>query len=205
MAAPPTAAPYGSCRFCGVATPPDATACPICGIEAPIAAPTTAAAPSVRRRVRWTHALRVLLVVGVAAGLAYTIVDAEITGPPVVADPLTTAGVHSIPIGSIFTLAGNITGGDYVVGNFTTIDPSGLSLGVVVYNSSEWGKFVNGSAATPAWSLPAADEGRIIFSAPYTDFYHFVFENPYPASSGFVVTAYITTEYESNVGDDGFG
>jgi len=32
-----------------------------------------------------------------------------------------------------------------------------------------------------------------------------VFENPYAPSTHLSVTVYITTEYESNVGDEGFG
>ena len=59
--------------------------------------------------------------------------------------------------------------------------------------------------ATPAYSISPAPTGRIIYSALYTDEYYFVFENPYPVSSGLALTVYITTQYESNVGDEGFG
>jgi len=197
---------WGNCRFCGVAVPAGAVRCEICGAEGPVAATALAsAAPRVRRRIRWTAALRTLLVVGVVIGLAYTIIDAEFTGPPVVADPLTTAGVHAIPVGASYVLIGNITGGDYVVGNFTTIDPAGLSLAIAIYNTSEWAARQASQPTTPAWSSPAAPTGRIIFIAQYTDEYFFVFANPYPATSGLGVTAYITTQYESNVGDEGLG
>jgi hypothetical protein len=204
--APPDPAAWGSCPFCGVAVPPGAAKCEICGAEGPVAAgalPT--AAPSVRRRVRWTAWLRTAIVLGVTIGLAYTIIDAELTGPPNVADPLTTAGVHRIPVGEQYVLAGNITGGDYVLGNYTTIDPAGLSLAVAVFNSTEWTYLVDHQPATSAWSSPALPDARIIFPAPYTDLYYFVFTNPYAPTTHLNVTAYITTEYESNVGDEGFG
>ncbi|MGP8078299.1 MAG: hypothetical protein ACLQD8_04060 [Thermoplasmata archaeon] len=205
-APPPEPAPWGSCRFCGVAVRPEALTCGICGADGPIAAGGLASAPrTVRRRVRWTATLRTLIVIGVAVGLAYTLIDAVLTGPPSVADPLTTSGVHSIPVGSVFVLSGDITGGDYVIGNYTTIDPAGLSLAVAVYNSTEWSALGLGRGAVSAWSSPPQPAGRIIFSAPYTDSYYFEFTNPYPTTSGLNVTAYITTEYESNVGDEGFG
>jgi hypothetical protein len=206
MAAAPDPATWGSCRFCGVAVRPGSAHCAICGADRPVVAGTMPGEPrSVRRRVRWTSALRALIVVGVVIGLAYTIIDAEFTGPPVVADPLTTAGVHSIPIGSAYVLTGNITGGDYVVGNYSTIDPSGLSVTVAVYNESEWSKLGSAGGAAPSWSSPAQPTGRIIFTAQYTDQYYFVFSNPYPASSRLNVTVYVTTQYESNVGDEGLG
>jgi len=203
---PPVPGTWGSCAFCGVAVAPGASKCEICGAERPVAAGRLASAPvSVRRRIRWTAALRTLLVVGVAVGLAYTIVDAEITGPPNVPDPLTTAGVHTIAPGQEYVLAGNITGGDYIVGNYTTIDPAGLSLAVAVYNQSNYDLLSAGQPSESSWSAGASPAGRIIFSAPYTDMYYFVFTNPYEPPSPLNVTAYITTEYESNVGDGGFG
>ena len=196
---------WGSCQFCGVAVPAGALHCPICGADAPVAAGRLADAPrGVRRRVRWTAALRTFLVVGVAVALAYTLIQAAWSGPPNVADPLTTAGVYSIPVGESMVIAGDITGGDYVVGNFTTIDPGGLSLAVTVYNQTAWLDHSAGRPATSAWSVPAQPNGRIIFTAPYTDLYYFVFSNPYPTPSGLGVTAYVTTQYESNVGDEGF-
>jgi hypothetical protein len=205
-AAAPDPATWGACRFCGVAVAPTALHCEICGADDPVAAGRLPSAPkSVRRRVRWTAALRTLIVVGVAIGLAYTIIDAEFTGPPVVADPLTTAGVYTIPIGHEYILNGNITGGDYVVGNFTTIDPTGLSLAVAVYNASAFLAWELKESNAPAWSSTAAPSGRIIFSPEYTDMFYFVFSNPYAPPSTLNVTAYITTEYESNVGDDGMG
>lgn len=207
MASPaPDPATWGSCQYCGVAVPPGAGHCEICGADGPVRAGALATAPkSVRRRIQWTAWLRTVIVLGVAVGLAYTIVDAEITGPPSAGDPLTTAGIYTIPVGTVHVLAGNVTGGDYVIGNFTTIRPGGLSLSLAVYNASNWHRLVNGSSVAPAWSMPAQPDGRIIFVAQYTDLYYFVFSNPYPVGSTLNVTAYITTEYESNVGDEGFG
>jgi hypothetical protein len=204
--AAPNPSAWGACRFCGVAVAAGAQRCGICGADRPVAAGGLTDAPrNVRRRVRWTAALRTIVVIGVAVGLTYTIVGAVLSGPPNVADPLTTSGVYAISAGQYMVLSGDITGGDYVVGNYTTIDPGGLSLSVEVYNSSGWSEFELGQPTVPAWSAPAQPAARIIFSAPYTDTYYFVFTNPYPATSGLGVTAYVATEYESNVGDEGFG
>lgn len=204
--APADPAAWGSCRFCGVAVPPGAAHCEICGADGPLPAGTLTAAPkAVRRRVQWAAGLRSLIVAGVVIGLAVTLVQAVIAGPPNVPDPLTTAGVHEIPAGGTWVLSGNVTGGDYVTGNFTTIDPAGLSLGLDVYNSSQYFSLGSSKPTTPLFSISPAPTGRIVFTADYTDRFYFVFWNPYAPSSGLNVTAYITTEYESNVGDEGFG
>jgi len=159
----------------------------------------------VRRRVRWTAALRTLIVLVVAVGLTYTIVGAVLSGPPNVPDPLTPSGVYAILPARSMILSGDITGGDYVVGNYSTIDPGGVSVSVAVYNSTEWSALERGASTAPAYSIPPEPAARIVFSAPYTDTYYFVFSNPYPVPSGLNVTVYIATDYESNVGDDGFG
>lgn len=207
MAGPSTPDPtWGVCRFCGVAVMAGASRCGICGAADPLPAAEVARAPRpVRRWVRLTHGLRVMAVVVVVVGLAYALISAELSGPPKVPDPLTTSGVYTISAGRYYLLTGEVTGGDFVVGNYSTLVPGGSSLEVAVYNSTEGSVFVNGTPAVAAWSLPAEPGGRIIFSAPYTDTYYFVFENPYPSSSQLNVTAFIETEYESNVGDDGFG
>jgi hypothetical protein len=202
----PAAPPWGVCRFCGVAVAAGATHCGICGAADPLPAADVSKAPRpVRRWVRLTHGVRVLAVVVVVVGLAYALIPAALSGPPNVPDPLTTSGVYSIAAGGFVLLTGEMTGGDYVVGNYSTMAPAGTSLQVAVYNATGWSTFVNGTPAAPAWSIPAQPGARIIFSAPYTDTYYFVFENPYPAASGVKVTAYIGTQYESNVGADGFG
>ncbi len=197
---------WGACRFCGAAVRPDAAACGICGETSPIrAADLATAPPRVRRRLFLTHGLRTLIVVTAAVGLAYLLITTALAGPPVVTDPLTTSGTYTLGAGNSTVLQGNITGGDYVVGNFTTVRPAGTEISVAVYNSTEYARYFARDPATPAYTINDSAAGRIIFSPLYTDFFTFVFTNPYPVSSHLNVTVYITTEYESNVGDDGFG
>ncbi len=140
----------------------------------------------------------------VVVGLAYSLVSVVLQGPPVVADPLTTAAMYHIGAGNITILSGEITGGDYVLGNFTTQLPSGASIQLAVYNSTEGAAFFTGSPSTPAYTISPTSDGRIVFSAAYTDTFYFVFTNPYPVASHLTVEVWITTTYESNVGDDGF-
>jgi hypothetical protein len=197
---------WGTCRFCGAAVRPGAANCTLCGEGSPIPAGALASAPApVRRRVRLTHGLRTLIVVVAAVGLAYLMISTALSGPPNVVDPLTTSGVYTIGPGNYTLISGDVTGGDFVVGNFTTIDPAGTQIVVNIYNSTEWALYGTGAAALPAYNLSAEASGRIIFTPLYTDTFYFVFSNPYPPSSHLAVTVYVTTEYESNVGDDGFG
>jgi hypothetical protein len=204
--APPSPSTWGECRFCGVAVPPQAGVCPICGAEAPIRAAEVRQTPrSLRTRLKLIGAIRTLIVVGVVALLAYSLVSVVIQGQPNVPDPLTTAGTYTIGAGNFTLITGEITGGDFVIGNFTSVDPSGASIQLAVYNSTEWIAFITHNPATPAYTIGAAQDGRIIYSAPYTDDFYFVFENPYAPSTGISVTVYITTTYESNVGNEGFG
>jgi hypothetical protein len=197
---------WGACRFCGVAVPPGATQCTECGAPDPV---TSSELPKLRgrvkRRLRTLNLLRTIVVVAVAVGLAYTLISLIVTGPPVVSDPLTTSGVYTIGAGNFTLISGEITGGDYVQGNFTTTDPAGTNLGVAVYNSTQIAQFLNGEDPAPQWSTGPTDSGLIVFSAPYTDTFTFVFTNPYPPSTHLTIEAYIVTVYESNVGDDGFG
>ncbi len=208
MAAPPPPGPgtWGTCRFCGVAVAPGASTCGICGAADPIAA---GALPResrrVRRRVRITGALRTVIVLAVVIGLSYALISAVVQGPPVVADPLTTAGTYVLGPGNYTVIAGNITGGDYIIGNWTSVSPPGILIGVAVYNSSQWGWFTSGAGSQGnQWNNTPGPSGRIIFSAPYTDMYYFVITNLLPSTSHLNVSVYVTTEYESNVGDDGF-
>ncbi|MGP8110175.1 MAG: hypothetical protein ACLQD9_05645 [Thermoplasmata archaeon] len=197
---------WANCRYCGAAVRPGAAKCGICGEGSPVPAAELANAPkAVRRRIRLTHGLRSMIVIAAAVGLAYLMISTALSGPPNVVDPLTTAGAYTIGAGNFTILSGNITGGDFVVGNYTTIAPMGTEITLTVYNSTEWGLFVNGSAATPAYSIAPTASGRLIFSPLYTDQFTFVFTNPYPTSSHLTVRVYVTTDYESNVGDDGFG
>ncbi len=180
--------------------------CPECGAPEPIASVELPKVRGrVRRRLQTLNLLRTLIVVAVAVGLAYTMLSLVLTGPPNVPDPLTTSGSYTIGAGNFTVISGEITGGDYVQGNFTTTDPAGTNLGVAVYNSTQWVQFLTGQDPAPQWSAGPAASGLIVFSAPYTDTFTFVFTNPYPPSTHLSVEAYITTVYESNVGDDGFG
>lgn len=204
MAASP-GAEWGACRSCGGATAPGATVCAQCGAHDPLPSYRLASAPApVRRRLRLTHGLRTLLVVAAVAGLGFTLVSAAFSGPPTVADPLTVTVTYTLEPGRYAVLSGEITGGDFVVGNYSSLQPAGASVGLAVYNSTEWERFTGSSPATSAWAVPPQPSGRIVYSAPYTDTFYFVFTNPYPAGSGLTVTVGVTTQYESNVGADGF-
>jgi hypothetical protein len=199
-------AAWGTCRYCGTAVAPDSATCGLCGADRPIGAGALGAEPvGVRRRVAFTNGLRTLVVVGVALALAVTLVGAVLTGPPNVADPLTTSGTYAVRPGSSPILSGAVTGGDFVVGNFTSVRPFGANVTLSVYNASEWALVIGNGTGTPAWSTPSEGSGRIIFTAPYTDTYVFVLTNPYPEGTQLTITVYVTTQYESNVGDDGFG
>jgi hypothetical protein len=80
-----------------------------------------------------------------------------------------------------------------------------MNVAITVYNSTQWTWFTTGQGSPGfQWNNTPASEGRIIFSAPYTDTYYFVVENPYPVASHLTIDVYVATTYESNVGDDGF-
>jgi hypothetical protein len=193
------------CSYCGVAVPAGATKCPICGADRPVPAGGMASASRpVRRRIRLTATLRSAIVIAVAVGLAYTLIAAVLAGPPVVPDPLTTAGSYQLGPGNFTVIWGNITGGDYVQGNFTSVSPPGMDIAVAVYNQSEYSWFVNGTG-TPGvqWNNTPTWDGAVVFAAPYTDTFFFVFTNPLPVSSGITVEVYIATTYESDVAEDG--
>lgn len=197
---------WGACRFCGVAVPPGATKCTICGAENPIPAAAAASTPrKVRRWLRFTGAFRTIIVVTVIAGLAYAVLSAELAGPPVLTgDPLTTAGTYTIGPGNYTVIFGEITGGDYVTGNYTAVAPAGVNIGLAVYNSSEWNQFHAGGAPTPLWSVSPTPNAEIVYAPLVTDDYYFVFSNSYPVASHLTVAVYITTLYNPNVANDGF-
>jgi hypothetical protein len=201
----PAPGTWGACRFCGVAVPSGARVCEICGAPSPLSASEIRTAPrAVRRRLAWTGFLRAFVVVAVIGALGYAIISAELSGPPNVPDPLTTAGAYTLTPGGYTVISGEITGGDYVIGNFSSEAPAGASVELAVYNSTEWSLYLEKGSASPAYSLGASPTGRIVYSAAYTDTFYFTFTNPYPPTSDLNVTVYIVTEYESNVGDDGF-
>jgi hypothetical protein len=205
VAAPPSPETWGACRFCGVAVAPGAAKCGICGAPDPVAASALPkASRRVRRRIQLTNAFRSIVVITVVVGLSYALLSAVIQGPPVVADPLTTSGAYLLGAGNYTVIEGNITGGDYVIGNWTSLNPPGMDIGVAIYNSSQWGWFTSGQGSPGnQWNNTPSANGRIVFSAAYTDMYYFVITNVVPPSAHITVDVYVTTEYESNVGDDG--
>jgi hypothetical protein len=159
----------------------------------------------VRRWIRLTHAFRTLIVITVVVGLAYAILSAVLSGPPTLStDPLTTAGTYTIGPQNYTVLSGEITGGDYVTGNFTTTHPVGVNIAVAVYNSSEWSQFAAGQSPTPLYSVAPTYNAEIVYAPDVTDTYYFVFTNPYPVSSHLAIGVYITTLYNANVANDGF-
>jgi hypothetical protein len=198
---------WGVCRFCGVAVPNRASRCLECGAEGPLSPSELRRAPKrMRRRVWFTGFLRTFVVAGVIVVLAYALLSAVLQGPPVLStDPLTTNAGYIVGPGNFTVISGEITGGDYVIGNYSSFDPSHAIVGFVVYNSSEWAHRLAGDSPTPTYAAATLPSGRIIFSAPVTDTYYFVFTNPYPVTSHLTIGVYVTTQYESNVGDDGFG
>ncbi len=200
---PPSA--WGTCSTCAGAVPPGAALCPQCAGTGAIPPSALSSAPrKVRRRVLELRALRVLVVVGAIVALAAALVPPALSGPPSAPDPLTTRGLYTLLPSAHTVLSGEITGGDYIVGNFTTVQPAGTDVTVSVYNTTAWEALGRGETASPAWSIPAEPSGRIVYSASYTDTYYFVFANPYPVASGISVTLYVATNYESNVATGGF-
>ncbi len=197
---------WGSCRFCGVAVPAGAATCGICGADHPLsAAEAKTAPPKVRRWIRLTRAFRVFVVVVVVVGLAYAILSAVLSGPPtLVSDPLTTSGTYTLGPGNYTVISGEITGGDYVTGNFTAVHPLGVNVAVAVYNSSEWSAFVAGGTPSPLYSVAPTYSAQLVYSPDVTDTYYFVFSNPYPASTHLTIGVYIVTLYNANVANDGF-
>jgi hypothetical protein len=206
MAAPAESpAAWGTCRFCGVAVPHGAIRCVECGAEGPLSSADLRAAPKrLRWRVKFTGGLRTLIVVGVIAGLTYATLSAVFQGPPVLTgDPLTTSAGYLVGPGNYTVISGEITGGDYVIGNYSSFDPVGVDVDFVVYNSSEWTSFVTGGAPNPAYSASPTYSARIVYSPLVTDTYYLVFTNPYAVSTHLTIGIFVVTQYESNVGDDG--
>ncbi len=200
MTEPAAGGAWGTCQGCGRAVPASDPACPTCGSSARVASERIADLPkSPRRRVRAMQAIRVSLVVAVVVGLIAAIVPAVLSGPPTLADPLTTSGTYTIPAGGYIDLAGAITGEDYVDGNYTILFPVGTQLVFQVYNSTEFPLFAGHLSAEPLWNQTSPDAAAIVFAAPYTDTFYLVFENPYQATSGINETIYIVTNYQTNV------
>lgn len=202
MATSATERKWGSCSFCGDAVPPDAKICPTCGKEQGTLAERLAQARSRpgRRRATLLAWLRILVVVGVVAAIGWAIIAAEISGPTTYADPLTGTWTLTVVPGGWGLIAGNITGEDYITGNFSVETPVAADVMVYIYNSTEFSVFYAHELAQPV-TQPYANvsSARIVFAAPYTDTFYFVFENPYPAGSNLTEKIYVATTYETNV------
>jgi hypothetical protein len=200
VSAPVDPRAWGSCLYCGDAVPPDSNACPICGAENPIRAGQAPKEPKrVRRRIWALGTLRSVLVFGAIALLVYAIIAAELSGPPVIADPLTHSGTYYISSENYTVLSGSVQGGDYILGNWSVMVPFAGEMSLVIYNSTEFTQFQAGdNAANQTWVAPTTN-GQIDFSALYTNTFYFVFENPYPASSGLNEKVYISTAYTPDV------
>lgn len=202
MATSAPEARWGSCTFCGDAVPPDAKGCPTCGKEQGSLAERTAQGRTrpLRRRMAVLRALRILVVVAIVGAIGYAIISAEISGPTTFPDPLTGAWTLSVPPGGWGLLAGNITGEDYITGNFSVETPVSANAVVMIFNSTEFTAFYeHQSAQTAAPPYSNVSSARIVFAAPYTDEFYFVFENPYAANTNITEKIYVTTTYETNV------
>jgi hypothetical protein len=202
MATAGPAAPWETCTFCGDAVPPDATMCPTCGKEQGPPAQRRAESRTrpIRRRLVLLRWLRALVVVAIVAGIGWAILSAELSGPTTYPDPLTGSRTFTVPPAGWSLLAGNITGEDFVTGNFSVMTPTAAEAVVLIFNASEFQAFASHetirTVAPPYLNVSSA---RIVFAAPYTDEFYFVFENPYPATSGITETIFVSTTYETNV------
>ncbi len=196
MAAPST--PWGTCTFCGDAVPPGADKCPTC--SAPVAGPGKPLSGAKKaRRLRLHRGLRVFLVAIVAVVLLGSLAYALYTGPPVAAAPLSGTWTFHLSPGRSAVIAGAVTGGDYITGNFSVLDPPGAVLAFEVFNQTEYLDFARGLPAVPAQAPQNSSGGLVDFAALVTDTYDFVWTNGYPSGSGINTTLYLTTAYESNV------
>ncbi len=193
---------WGTCSFCGDAVPPDAKICPTCGKEQGTSAQRLEESRSrpARRRAALLRWLRILVVVGIVGAIGWAIIAAEISGPTTYADPLTGTWTLTVAPGAWGLIAGNITGEDYVTGNFSVESPLAAEVMVYIYNSTEFVAFYAHEDAQPV-TQPYSNvtSARIVFAAPYTDEFYFVFENPYPTGTNLTEKIYVSTTYETNI------
>lgn len=149
--------------------------------------------------MRWLQVLRVAVVVAVVVGIGYDLGTTLVQGPATFPDPLTTHGTLNVSAGNYAYFSGAITGEDYINGNFSVAYPVGVPIDFYVFNSTSFQQFVDGQSASPQYSSMNVTSSRIVFAAPYTDTFSFVFFNPYPPSSGINVAVYEATTYQTNV------
>jgi hypothetical protein len=199
--APETPTPeYGTCRVCGDAVPPGAATCPICGSKDPIRAEQVSSLRGAKEhRFKLLKYGRVTVVVAVVVGLTVLLIQAALTPPPVADNPLTQTSTLTVAPGQFLEIAGEITGADYIQGNYTVLNPPGANLTFEIFNSTEFPAFDVGHPATPMQQSLTGSNVRIVYAALYTDTYYFVWVNPYPSTSGLNLTFYVTTTYETNV------
>jgi hypothetical protein len=191
---------YGTCPVCGDAVPPGAAICPICGASDPIRADQVAQLKGAKKhRFKLLQYGRSLVIVVVVVGLGFLMVQAALTPPPVADNPLSQTSTLTVAPGHFLEIAGTITGADYIEGNYTVLDPPGALLTFEIFNSTEFPIFDVGGVATPMQAPITSSDGRIVYSALYTDTFYFVWVNNYPADSGLNLTFYSTTTYETNV------
>jgi len=196
---PDPVASYGTCTYCGDAFPPGGTACPTCGNPGSVARGASGGLPKrTRYRLRLVQGVRGAIIVGVVVGLAYLMVSAAVTPPPSAPDPLTTSELLWVGPGNFTALSGEITGGDYVVGNYTVVNPPGAPITLLVFNSTAFTLFVAHGPASPLYNASGESSARLLFSAPYTDTYHFVWVNGFAPTTRLVLGIYVVTNYESN-------
>lgn len=196
----PVAPEFSTCRVCGDAVPPTAKLCPTCGSGTPIREDQVGGLTGGRRRrFQFLKYARIAVVAAVALSLVVLLLQAAFTPAPVAADPLTQSSTRTVAPGHVDVISGDITGGDYIQGNYTVIDPPGAHLTLSVFNSSEFPKFLRNESADPMYTSPSSASTRIVFAALYTDTYYFVWQNEYPAGSGLDLTFYVSTTYETNV------
>lgn len=190
---------WRTCSYCGEAAPPGGKTCPTCGHDV-LVAKNRASGLTKREgaRFRFVQSIRILIVIVAVVGLSYAMVSAALSGPPSVADPLTTRGTYTIAPGNYTYLNGSITGEDYVQGNFTVVEPFGTEVSIQIFNSSEFTLFSENFPTSSQWSGGTQNSGPLVFSAPYTDNFYFVFSNPYPIGSGLTVRVFVVTTYEAN-------
>lgn len=202
MSSPPSAAapaPWLTCGTCGDAMPPTAAKCPTCGAEVPASTRAGAPTPKLRRRFQIHSTLRATVIVVGAIALTITLALAVYQGPPPTANPLTGVWVDQVSPGNYTSINGFIDGGDYITGNYTVVTPPGALLEFVVYNSTNFDRFLRGQPAPAAQSSVNATSSLIIFSPEVTGTYFFVWVDLYSPASHISVTVYAKTTYMTDV------
>lgn len=190
---------WGTCAFCGDPFPPGGSACPTCGYAKSVAGGGVKALSKPERfHLRFVQGIRAAIIVGAIVGLSYLMVSAAISPAAPAADPLTTSGPWTIGPANFTAISGDITGDDYIVGNYTVMGPVGGTVDLLIFNDTEFGQFVAHRTAASLYNVSGDASARLVFSAPYTDNFHLVWVNPYGAGSGITLRVYIVTNYESN-------